>query len=357
MAGPFAWAILCFVLPLNVMSRRFAALSGLSRRRAEPLPVPVWAQGRCHRPLLSETGFDGCRVTGPESLPPPFADNATLEVRFLRHPLWDEHAAIDWVEKQLKFTHSNILFREVGGTGKLLVFGFWADRFDQSTVIPELTSDGLVWKNIAHVSWFGSVDLSDWPTDLRIGYASGEAVNEWMSDWVLEFAKDHTVYQPWSIWSAPDVVNSRHFIDESICHTFTEEAMKALWRIGANFSESSDQVFCRNYLPFVAKTMQQVPTGDAPSQEAVLGFYSTFYHLLSDFQNQNGDQMFCDAVHDLLSAYQEPHMYVFDGASYYKAELKAPYFGSAAHLYQRMVLPWQDTSGANLTECYDSSIE
>lgn len=326
---------------------------------------PAWSSDRCQQKW---SHFGGCVVDGRGTLPEEFDLKSDFEVTFLRHPLWDENHYVDKIEKFLKFSHSQILFQEKKTGGRTITLGFWAKDFGIGTTIPAVTADGRVlWQNEASVGWFSSVNMTDWPTKVAIGSATGGVINAWL-DWVAKYDEEHQQYLPWSVWDSPMLTSStQRYFDETICHSFTEAGLKQLYTLGADFTPSvqSNAPLCRNYLPFIGAG-PVVDIGPIKEARDAYDFFNFLNESISVLQGEKHpdakrfEAMVRSAVKGemLRTGRKVPMAYILSGSNYFRAVLKSPFFANhVRYLNQRMILPWQDASKYRANECDEGNVD
>lgn len=142
--------------------------------------------------------------------------------------------------------------------------------------------------------------------------------------------------------------SANKLLNESMCHTFTEDGLVSFFNLGANFQQR--QPLCRNYFPFVSVT---VPTIVDMSNITLLQDVDQYYGGLDIILRRTFHNLteFADTLRQFVAT-SANHIYIYQFSSsptYWRSHLASPYVTST--FSQRMVLPWQDTSSAKLGEC------
>lgn len=227
-----------------------------------------------------------------------------------------------------------------------MTFQYYALDFPYGAVFPIQLVDGAQpdWNDTAIVTYTPAANLTDWDKVHTIGTMTAAAFNVWC-DWVPGYAESHPGYELWSVWSATSVTASQKWYNETICDTFSQAALIAMYTAGADFAASAGLRLDRNYIAFITggAAPTAVDLGDPAALQQVNDFWRAMKELLVSHRVQNISE-FATAVADIAGGV----VYVYDPPNdgYLRATLVAPFIGVDG-IYQQMVLPWQSNGGGS----------
>ena len=119
--------------------------------------------------------------------------------------------------------------------------------------------------------WYDSANVT------TVGTATGKILNEWFKEAVL-WAQQHPGYSLFSVWDRPEVERHTAYVEDSICDSFTEWGLKALYKLGSKFSVEG--ALCRNYFPFISNTSPRKLDLSSSDMDKVTDFYGTIESLM-----------------------------------------------------------------------------
>ena len=277
----------------------------------------------------------------------------------------------------LSFTHSALVVTEVMADGDTMVptsvlFEYFALSFGPSALLPTSLADGPdgtpTWDNQAVVGWrsLSDDDKGGWFAKANVntvGTATGKTLNQWFPE-VVAWGQQHPSYGLFAVWDRTDVANHISYVDESICHSFTEWGLKSLFKLGADFS--AQEPLCRNYFSFISHTRPTLLDLSLPvDKEAVMDFYGSIQPLASS-RFHNVVDFASTVLKEIQSERREPKVVLFRAGppgnsnstgSYFEAPLVKPYLGvKPDEVSQRMILPWQSIPSNIQGECESMSL-
>merc|ERR1712232_271977 len=149
------------------------------------------------------------------------------------------------------------------------------------------------------------------------------------------------------------ITDATRYLNDSICHSFTEEGLVKLHEMGADFRQQ--EPLCRNYFPFISDSEPEVVdvAKETLKQDVDLYYTSQDKILRRNFSNFTD---FADTMRDFLASTAGDHIYIYQYASsprYWRTKIVSPYIMNVP--LQRMVLPWQNASSSIPGECNHST--
>lgn len=331
-----------------------SAVWGLARAELAPPLRGSWPWRQwCRQPYLDDN-YTGCIVDRRADLP-RIRPGATFEVVAAEHYL----SAGGRIADMLWLTHMGLWLREAPGPlseNVSFVLEYAAIKFGAKAFFPDIQPGGeLLWDNRASVAWYPEANKTSWLAEselTRAGFVNSSTLERWF-DWMMGWSKERLGYNLWSVWDRQDVVGARRLLPDSICHTFVEDGLAEMYRLGAPLDQ--EEAICRNYFPLIdTVALRTVDINDNEVRQDVVSFYTAFKDLVDKpFRNITA---FGRALVSLIRGLRNgPHFYIYQmtsreaGPKYWLANLSRPYFG--LHTSQRMLLPWQDTSHVSRREC------
>lgn len=226
----------------------------------------------------------------------------------------------------------------------------YAGIYFPASMFPTKNPDAtLRWDDDAVVAWQPEENRTDWLAEANrthLGHIKGSDLNKYF-DWVTQWRQEHQGYQVWSVWDNSSIIHANRRFNDSVCHTFTEESIVAMYNLGAKFT--TEQVICRNYFPYVAKTgVTPVDMNNYTLRTKVDKYYDTLDYVLKG--NFSDFDAFAEHLREMLERLNGVYVHArTSNESYSFARLTPPFLSS--QIYQRLVLPWQDQSHAKMGEC------
>jgi len=248
----------------------------------------------------------------------------------------------------LNLHHSALGFKEVGSGKSEFRVGMYATTFGMNLIAPGVTDGRFVWNDTAVLGWSAQITSSKWTTQIPLGYVSGSMLNNLMH-WLVQWQSTHPTYNLFSAWNKPELsAETNIFFSDTQCHTFTEDSISELVRLGARLG--SDTVLCRNYLAFVA-TEEPKPIMSTGSLLNMVAYYGSVGHFLQRALHLEDISEFASMA---LEEFVEPVAFLHNGdvGIDYQVGLQYPFIGVLpTQLNQRMILPWQRIEDAVSGEC------
>jgi len=303
-----------------------------------------WQQW-CKQSLIDTNNSTACVINERKDLP-PVDGGAQYDVYYCLHRLSAGGAA----SNILSLTHSMLWIRDKSNaTGLRFVVEFAAVYFGPKAVMPTILPNGsLSWKADGVLAWLPETNQTQWLSEANkthIGIIDGISLEKWFA-WAVDWRSTRNGYQVWSVWDSSDVFAANRLLNDSICHTFTEDGLVSMYNLGARFYQN--QPLCRNYFPYLSSSAPTIVQSQH-DQHTVDKYFRQLDQILC--LNLSNASQFGDAVRTFLST-TAGRIYIYQWARterYWEVHLKAPYLSN--NLYQPMVLPWQSSGAMNELTC------
>ena len=318
----------------------------------------------CVQPWLPED--KACSARSREELPQLPAETV-YSVQYASNPITSN--GMGWLSELLSFTHSALVITEIKADGDTsaptsLLFEYFARFFGPKAIMPTSLADGKpIWENQAVVGW-RPAEEDEWLAKSNVtlvGTATGKTLNKWFEE-VIIYGEQHPGYNLFNVWNSTDVFTRLPYVQDSVCHSFTEWSLATLYQLGADFSVEG--ALCRNYMSFITNTRPTILDLTSPADMRKI---SSFYGSLQSLASTTFRDMAAfgsTLLHAVKSELIDLEVVVFErglGKShgvYVGAKLTKPYVGVEPHqLSQRMILPWQKIPANADGECQHISTE
>eukprot|EP00928_Gymnodinium_smaydae_P041761 TRINITY_DN28219_c0_g1_i1.p1 TRINITY_DN28219_c0_g1~~TRINITY_DN28219_c0_g1_i1.p1 ORF type:complete len:492 (-),score=48.43 TRINITY_DN28219_c0_g1_i1:85-1560(-) len=297
-----------------------------------------FAVAECRQQYLESLGFNACVVKDRADL--PWLESTSYEVSYISHILGGGSPEVHQVAKVVGLTHSGVLLQGSDG-GDTVVLEYFALDF-QGALIPTISSTGVAFDHAsAIVGWYPTLNKTEWPMRQRVGTASADVVRKWF-DWIPSWVAENQNYGPFGVWTDPDRSDENIVMfKDRICHTFSEDGLKELYKLGAHFA-SSNQPLCRNYMYLhglgkSAEALDKVDTLEERLQ--MMQFYATIAEAFTEpVQDYN------KTVEKFVAMQRgDPHAYVSnDAGEFFRVAVAEPVVSRPT--LEPMHVPWDRAS-------------
>ena len=311
----------------------------------------------CVQPWLPESS--SCAARSIEEMPTLLAETQ-YTVQYASSPIASN--GLGPLSHVLSLTHSALVITEINAEGVTpptsLLFEYFAQNFGPKAVLPSSLQNGtLTWENQAVVGWRRPDDAKDWVHTANlttVGTATGKTLTEWFAE-VVKYGEEHPGYNLFNLWTNPDVTRHLSYVDDSVCHSFTEWSLGTLWKLGADLTVEGP--LCRNYFSFITATRPRLlDLASAVDREAIMDFYGSIHALAS--KNFRDISDLGSTLLDLVRGAPHHEVVLFQlgqgnsSGKYFHSLIEEPYLGVMPYqLSQRMILPWQRIPADVTGEC------